>query len=65
MDIWYIPRIRLYLTTFFKPFFIKNDPELAISNLDTLEPQQRELFLVKGIGFTFPEKVRKVLLGKK
>lgn len=64
MDIWYIPRIRLYLTTFFKPFFIKNDPELAISNLDTLEPQQRELFLVKGIGFAFPEKIRKVLLGK-
>lgn len=62
-DIWYIPRMKLLLRTFLTPFFMKIHPEKAIQALDSLEPHQRNICITKGISFTFPNALKKFLLG--
>jgi len=42
---------------------MKIHPEKAIQALDSLEPHQRNICITKGISFTFPDAVKKFLLG--
>ena len=46
-DIWFIPKISIYIKAIALPLFCKITPEEAISQLDELHPQIRRAFLTK------------------
>ena len=64
-DFWYIGSMNLYIKAVFAPLIWKSDPEQAIKNLEHLEPEDRKIFVTKGIIFIMPKKIQRFLLSKK
>lgn len=63
-DIWFIPRLSLYVKAFFKPFFVQMKPEEAASALDGLPEETRNAMMTKGIINLLPKNVKTIMLPK-
>jgi hypothetical protein len=64
-DIWFIPRLTIYIKAFIGPFIYRIKPEEAIHNLEELDPGVKKALLTKGLIYLFPKSLRKFLLPKK
>jgi hypothetical protein len=61
-DLWFIPKITIYIKAFLTPFIYHMKPEEAVHNLEEIDPSVKDAILTKGIINLFPQKIRKVLL---
>jgi len=61
-DLWYFPRITLYVKALLGPLIFHKDPEESIRNFDELHPSFKEAMLTKGIFNLFPDKIKLALL---
>jgi hypothetical protein len=63
-NLWFVPRITLYIKRLFLPFFVKMTREEAFSLFHELDPEVAMKLDTKGVVNILPEKVAKAILPK-
>jgi hypothetical protein len=63
-DIWFIPKISIYIKAMAMPFLCEIKPDEAIHQLDELHPSVRKAVLTKGVINLLPESVQQALVPK-
>eukprot|EP00331_Platyophrya_macrostoma_P013849 CAMPEP_0176419906 /NCGR_PEP_ID=MMETSP0127-20121128/8312_1 /TAXON_ID=938130 /ORGANISM="Platyophrya macrostoma, Strain WH" /LENGTH=407 /DNA_ID=CAMNT_0017800445 /DNA_START=171 /DNA_END=1394 /DNA_ORIENTATION=+ len=63
-DLWFMPRIGLYLKAIFRPFIIAIPPEEAAHVFEELPESSQRIFLQKGIVNLLPPKLKTAVLPK-
>ena len=61
-DLWFFPRLSLVVKAVFWPFISKPKPELALTALDPLPEDIKEVFLTKGLVNFFSHSMLKIIL---
>lgn len=60
-DMWYFSKIKFYIKAIFSPLILQPSPQEVSKYLNYIPKEERKIFFIKGIAYTFPKVFQKIL----